>query len=184
MTRSESFLAAIPGIWRAPGESLRARLPVLTEERLLFFVYLICLLQFLTGMPAGIALAREGGHDLTAFLGARFVAALFFAPLFLYALAGLSHLIARRFGGQGSYFEARAALFWALIGAIPLLFLTALTRQTAIAAGVNLFAGLGFAWLWSGTLAEVENFGHKRVFGVLFIFGAALLILAQLGATP
>ncbi len=44
---------------------------------------------------------------------------LFWVPLLSYALAAMSHLIAKLFGGKGTWYGARLALFWSLLAASP-----------------------------------------------------------------
>ena len=85
---------------------------------------------------------------------------LFVAPIFLYGVAALSHMIARLFGGQGSFYLARVALFWALLAATPCFLLSGLV--TGFAAGVGAQIGVGvvtagvFLGFWLSGLWAVE----------------------------
>jgi len=65
------------------------------------------------------ALMPDQGAPLQARLAITFFAWLMIWPIALYALGGLTHLLARAVGGRGSYFSARLALFWALLAATP-----------------------------------------------------------------
>lgn len=77
-----------------------------------------------------------------------------------YGLAALSHLVARAMGGQGSWYSARLALFWALATISPLMLLQGLVSGM-IGAGPALWlvsggVAFGFLWLWLCMLHEVE----------------------------
>lgn len=78
-----------------------------------------------------------------------------------YGLALISHWIARVFGGQGSGYGARLALFAALMAVGPGMLLRGLVAGI-IGAGVqaNLVSGLvgiAFLWMWISMLYEVER---------------------------
>jgi hypothetical protein len=85
------------------------------------FLMLACGIIFVSQWPA---ISREAALDsdgapLQARLAITFFAWLMIWPLALYALGSLTHLIARAFGGRGSYYSARLALFWALLASTP-----------------------------------------------------------------
>ena len=80
---------------------------------------------------------------------------------FLYGLAALGHLAARRMGGQGTWYGARIALFWALATVGPLMLLQGLVSGMigpgpALTA-VTLLVGVAFLWLWGTLLHEAER---------------------------
>lgn len=80
---------------------------------------------------------------------------------FLYGLAALGHLAARAMGGQGSWYAARVALFWALACVGPLILLQGIVAGM-IGPGpalnaVRLIVGLAFLWLWATLLHEAER---------------------------
>ena len=86
---------------------------------------------------------------------------LFIAPLALYAIAALSHLIARALGGQGSWYSARLALFWSLLAASPLWLLNGLVAgfigpglQLGLTSAIALAVFLIF---WGLSLIEAEK---------------------------
>src|SRR5690606_40217134 len=56
-------------------------------------------------------LAGAEGPPMTQRMVAAFLGVLALLPLF-YGLAALSRLVARAFGGRGSFFAARIVLFW------------------------------------------------------------------------
>ncbi len=90
----------------------------------------------------------------------RALAVLATVPLW-YGVAAVSRLAARAVGGQGSWYGARLALFWALATISPLMLLQGLVAGMigtgpalwVVSAGV----GLGFLWLWLVMLHEVET---------------------------
>lgn len=78
-----------------------------------------------------------------------------------YAIAAVSHVVARACGGHGGFYGARLALFWALLAVIPAVLLQGLFagffgpgRQMQLAAvGVS----IAFLWLWLSMLIEAER---------------------------
>jgi hypothetical protein len=90
------------------------------EDRALVTLMLACGLIFVAQWPRLSREAFLGEQELNALLAGALMGWLFIAPLALYALAALSHLVARLMGGQGSWYGARMALFWALLAAAPL----------------------------------------------------------------
>src|SRR5690606_38235617 len=60
------------------------------------------------------------GQDFDTMLGGALMGWLFIMPLALYGLAALSHMVAMLMGGRATWWEARMALFWALLAASPL----------------------------------------------------------------
>ncbi|MEL6521965.1 MAG: YIP1 family protein [Pseudomonadota bacterium] len=97
------------------------------EDRAIAFVMAACLVIFIAQWPLASRLAHQ---DPTVPLQARLSSALlvwvFAMPIFFYGLAALSHLIAKAFGGQGTFFGARIALFWTLLVISPLMLLRGL----------------------------------------------------------
>ena len=78
-----------------------------------------------------------------------------------YLLASIGHLIARAFGGRGSHYGARLALFWALVVISPAMLFHGLVLGLAgnstfvLALGGGIAAG--FVLLWVVMLREVER---------------------------
>lgn len=148
--------------WRSPRAALRRHLARGVSEPFALSLLLVFLaLAFVAQWPVA---ARE------AFLAdepspaprilARAFAVLATIPLW-YGLAALSRVIARALGGQGSWYAARIALFWALATVGPLLLLQGLVAGLigpgpalwVISAGI----GLAFLWLWLTMLHEAER---------------------------
>ena len=131
------------------------------EDRALVLLMTACLIVFVAQMPR---LAREAhltGQELNMLLAASLFAWLAIAPLLLYGLAFLSHLLARLLGGQGEAYGARLALFWALLASTPLICLHGLVAGL-IGPGLQLQI-VGAAWLavfllfWISALFQAER---------------------------
>src|SRR5690606_16239719 len=105
---------------------------------------------------------RHEARALAYLLAGLIVAYVALLPLF-YGLAALSRLVARAFGGRGSYFAARIVLFWAFLAATPLMLLRGLVAGLAgpgpglVAVSVLVFAV--FLWFWLAGLAVAEGEG-------------------------
>lgn len=154
--------------YRAPRDAMRRQLDGgVREDRALAYAMAACVLIFVSTLPG---LAREAYLDAEVPLDARIGAALFawviVMPLALYVLAALSHLLARLFGGRGSWFSARMALFWALLAAAPLWLLNGLGRGfLAPGTGQMILEWVafgGFLVLWSLCLSEAESASEKE----------------------
>ncbi|OCX67016.1 hypothetical protein BFP70_02250 [Thioclava sp. SK-1] len=83
-------------------------------------------------------------------------------PIF-YLLAALAHVICKMFGGTGTFYRARIALFWALLASAPLALLQGLTAgfigqgpQVTI-VGCLTFAAFILIWLAGIRVAEFET---------------------------
>lgn len=149
--------------YRDPAQVMRrhlARGP--REDRALMFLMLSCALLFIAQWPR---LARKAAIDDTITLDALLAGALFgwvfVAPLFFYALAALSRLVARMAGGQGTFGTARMALFWTLLTISPLALLRGLVSGLAGPGPLDMLAGLivlgFFGYLWFANLRAAER---------------------------
>lgn len=129
------------------------------EDRALAILMVACLLIFVSQWPR---LAREAYFEpeipFDARLGGTLLAWIFIVPLVLYLLGALSHMVLRIFGASGSWYDARLALFWALLAAAPLWLLNGLVAgfigpglQQSIVGAVGFFAfiALWFRGLWA-----------------------------------
>ena len=155
--------------WRSPRAVVRDLLSQgVREDRAIAFLIISCFLVFVAQWPRLSRLAA--GFDLPAgaevpeldrLMAYEFMAWLMFWPLILYGLAALSHIIARIFGGKGSWYGARLALFWALLSTVPLLLLHGLMAgfagpglQTDLVGALWLLA---FGYVWIQGLREAES---------------------------
>lgn len=149
--------------WRRPRDILRAKLDEgPREDRALAVLMGACSLMFVAQWPSlSRAATLDPSVPLDARIGGALMATIFILPVTLYALAAISHLIARLFGGKGSHYGARLALFWALLCLSPLLLLNGLVAgflgQGTQATVVGLIVLAAFLWLWFTLLVEAER---------------------------
>lgn len=151
--------------WRHPREVIREKLAHgAREDRALAVLMGAALLLFVAQWPG---LSRAAFLDpttpLEARLGGALMACLFILPLMAYAIALVTHLLARALGGKGTGFGARLALFWALLAIAPAMLLQGLTAGfIGPSPALNLVQGIvlvGFLWIWLSMLTEAEQ-GH------------------------
>lgn len=156
-----SVTADIVDSWRRPRVVLRRLLAQRSEPFAFSLLVTGLILLFVSLAPY---LAREAYYQpeqpLTQRLLASALAIAATVP-FWYLLAALAHLVARIFGGKGSYYGGRLALFWALVAASPALLTSGLVRGLRGTGGagdlVGLGAGLAFVVLWLAMLSEAER---------------------------
>jgi len=151
----------IVATYRGPRRVVRRLLDMgQREDRALVILIGACVVVFVAQWPR---LAREAHlteQALNPLLGGALMGWLFIAPLLLYALALVSHGLARLTGGRGSAFGARLALFWAFLAASPLMLLHGLVAGfVGPGAGLQLvgiiWCGV-FGWFWLSGLYEAE----------------------------
>jgi hypothetical protein len=151
----------IVATYRGPRRVVRRLLGMgVREDRALVMLIAACVVVFVAQWPRLAREAHLGGQDLNPLLGGALMAWIFIAPLLLYALAFLSHGVARLIGGRGTAYGARLALFWAFLAASPLILLHGLVAGF-IGPGPGL-QGVGliwcgvFLWFWISGLREAE----------------------------
>lgn len=131
------------------------------EDRALMILMAGCLIAFVARWPALARQAHVSGQDLNMLLGGALLAWLFIAPLALYALAALTHVIAKILRGQGDWYGARVALFWSLLASSPLMLLNGLIEGfVGPGPGLQLVGFVWFAvfnWFWLSGLLEAER---------------------------
>lgn len=149
--------------WRRPRALIREKLGQgVREDRALAVLMGACLLFFVAQWPR---LSREAflhpEVPLDARMGGALMGWIFIAPLLFYALGAVSHLVAKAFGGKGTWFSARLALFWALLVVSPLALLNGLVAgfigEGPAATVVGLLVLGGFLYLWVSMLIEAER---------------------------
>lgn len=158
MTVSTDMMAA----WRRPREVLRRHLARGQSEAFAFTLLLVFLiLAFVGQWPVAARAAFLAGEPsaLPRILAVAY-GVLILIPV-AYGVAALSRLLARAFGGKGTWYSARIALFWALAAIGPLLLLRGLVAGM-IGPGPGLTAltwisGLAFLWLWATHMHEAER---------------------------
>jgi hypothetical protein len=148
--------------WRHPRLVLRQHLQRPRAEAFAFALLLVFLiLAFVAQWPVAARQSYEAGTpSVMPRLLALALAVAASIPVW-YGLAALSHLVARAFGGKGSWYGCRMALFAALVAVSPLLLLQGLTAGmigpgNALIA-VQVLVGAGFLYLWISMLIEAER---------------------------
>lgn len=148
--------------WRSPRVAIRRHLARGRSEAFAFTLLLVFLiLAFIGQWPQASreAFLANDASVAPRLLG-RALAVLATIPLW-YGLAALSHLVSRALGGNGNWYAARLALFWALATVSPLMLLQGLVAGM-LGPGSGLWlastlVGVGFLWLWLTMLHEVET---------------------------
>lgn len=159
--RRLSVAGDIFAAWGAPRRVFRRRAGAAPrEDRALVVLMAACLLIFVAQWPRLSRQAFETGADLQPLIGGALFGLLFLAPLALYAIGTLTHLLARLLGGGASAYAARFALFWALLAATPLWLFWGLIAgfigPGAAMSAVGLVAFGLFLWLWAMNFYEAE----------------------------
>jgi len=139
----------ISATYRGPGRVMRRLLAMgQREDRALAYVMGGCAVMFIGQWPNLQRVAIETEQDLHMLLGGALMGWIFIAPLALYALAGITHLLAKIVGGKGTFYGARLALFWSILAASPLFLLVGLVAGL-IGPGVELICVTA---IWAGCL--------------------------------
>ena len=151
--------------WRNPRGVIRKKLAGgVREDRALATIMGAGVLLFVAQWPIlSRAAFLDPATPLEARLGGALMACLFVLPLLGYTVAQISHLVMRLFGGKGSSFGARLALFWALLAVAPAMLIQGLFAgflgQTTAVIAVQLAVLAAFLWMWVSMLTEVARNG-------------------------
>lgn len=158
--------------WRHPRRVMRRMLSgPPREDRALAILLVACVILFVAQWPWHSRMAHlEPVVPLDARLAGALMGSVFLLPLLAYAVAGLSHLAARAFGGRGSYYRSRVALFWALLAVSPVMLLNGLVAGF-LGSGVaqllvSLLALAIFGTIWGAGLRVAEFEGGASGAGV------------------
>jgi hypothetical protein len=159
------LMSLVPDIvesWRHPARVVRRHLSRPRSEAFVFtFLFVFLLIAFIAQWPqAARASYLQPEVPLTQRLLAAGLGLMATIPLW-YGLAALSRLVARALGGQGDWYGARVALFWALTAISPAMLLQGLTSgllgagvQATVVSGA---VALAFLILWGLMLVEAER---------------------------
>ncbi len=155
--------------WRRPRAVIRDLLDQgRREDRVIMYLMVSCLLIFVAQWPR-LRRVSEGFEtspwppevNFEGMMTYTFFSAVIVLPLVMYGVAALSHLIAKLFGGKGSGFGARLALFWTLLATSPLVLLYGLVRGLigpGTQAGlVGAIGAVVFLFIWVQSLREAES---------------------------
>ncbi|MBF9047204.1 hypothetical protein LSUCC0031_08780 [Rhodobacterales bacterium LSUCC0031] len=161
----------IVATWRSPARVMRKLLQMgRREDRALAILLAACLVIFIAQWPRlsrEAHFAVEGQAPFEAQMAITFFAMLMIWPLMAYALAGLTHLVARMFGGRGSWYSARLALFWSLLASAPAWLLHGLVAGflgPGPALGlVGALLLIAFLTIWIMCLIEAERAAEAEV---------------------
>lgn len=173
----------IAAAWASPGASWAREWEEASEARLLAYAFGTCIFLVLGQIGAEIIRPTAAiGDDRQAWFAAQVFAGLSFFPLSLYASAALMRLIARGFGGSGSWRQTRLALFWSGFASGPLAAMTLVVGATFAAGDIaRPLAGLAWAGLLAPMLAAAHGFRPSRVAAVFILLAAGAFMLPLLG---
>lgn len=155
--------------WRKPREVMRKLLAQgQREDRALAYLMAACIVIFIAQWPrlsrlaAGFDLAPDAVvPELSQLIAYEFLGWLMVWPLMFYVIGGVSHVLAKLVGGQGTWYAARLALFWSLLATTPAALLYGLMAGfLGNASGTHLVGAIwlgAFAVIWLQTLREAES---------------------------
>ncbi len=164
-----STSAEIIRAYRGFGASMKRRLEEHPgEERLLMYLVIAILIFFVARVPNLLVLSAAQATDeisSSAIFMTNLAASFFFAPLMLYGVAALSHLLAKLFKGRGTSYGARLALFWALLVISPLALVSTVLQAAFavdwISSALSIGMFLLFTFVWGTCLSESEGFKSR-----------------------
>ena len=139
--------------WRRPRQVISKLLAMgQREDRAIAYLMAACFVIFVAQWPrlsrqaAGFEVP-EGMEvpELSQLMAYEFLAWLMIWPLVMYVIAALIHVVAKIFGGKGTWYSARLALFWTLLATTPALLLHGLMAGfSGPGPGTDL---VGFVWV-------------------------------------
>lgn len=153
-----SVLGDIAATYRGPRRVVRRHLAEgPREDRALVVLMGACVIVFVAQWPRLAREAHLAEQSVSELLGGALMAWLFIAPLLFYGLGFVAWLVARAMGSRGSTYDARLALFWALLASTPLILLNGLVAGfVGPGPGLTLVGALWFAvflWFWVSGMA-------------------------------
>ena len=143
----------IVATYRGPGRVVRRLMAAgQREDRVLATLMAGCVVTYVAQWPRLARQAHVTGEELQMLLGSSLLALVMILPLLLYALSLVSHLVSKVFGGNGTAYGARLALFWAVLAASPVLLLWGLVagfigHGPALTLTGAIWLAL-FLWFW------------------------------------
>lgn len=157
-----SLTADMRQSWTGHRRVVRRHLSRGRSEPFVFtFLLVFMILAFVSQYPRAARIALENPEMLlpAQLLGLAY-GMLIFLP-FAYALAAISHVVARALGARSTWYGARLALFYSLVAASPLMLLQGLVAGV-LGLGmqpflVGIFALTAFVVFWALALVEVNK---------------------------
>ncbi|KFE33504.1 Yip1 family protein [Thioclava atlantica] len=147
--------------YRRPRAVMREHLSrARSEPRALVFLLAALTVIFIGQWPRLSRLAHETpDQPMVGLMMGTALALLATVPIF-YLLAALGHVVMKLFGGRGSWYGARVALFWALLAVSPLMLLQGLVAgfigEGAQLSLVSVVVTAVFAIFWIAGLRVAE----------------------------
>lgn len=155
-----SVTLGIVASWRRPRAVMRGVLARGATESFAFSLLVTFLvLAFVAQWPQAARQAHLTDTPLPPLLLGRALGLLATIPAW-YGLAALGHLVARAFGGGGSWLGARLALFWALVATSPLVLLSGLVAGMLgglQATVTGLVVAVAFLFQWINALIAAHG---------------------------
>ncbi len=132
------------------------------EDVALAYLMGACVLIFVAQWPK---LRRdaylETSVDFQSLMAANLMAWVIVAPLLFYGIAATFHVMTRVFGGQGTWYTSRLALFWSLLALSPLMLFHGLSAgfigPSPALTFVSALVVAGFVWLWGNAMIVAEK---------------------------
>lgn len=153
--------------YRGFGASMQRQIDSgVTEGRILAYGVFASLITFVARAPSLIKVSQVAAATASenvswvAIFSTNLITSFFFGLLLLYGLAAISHIIAKAFGGKGSFFLARLALFWSLLVISPLALISTVIKTAFPFAALETTLSIAltvmfvFAWITSLIIAE------------------------------
>jgi len=157
-----STLRDMAATWAGPARTVQRLLDRgQREDRALAILMASCGLIFVAQWPRLARQAHVEQTDIDPLLAGSLLAWIFIAPLLLYGIGALAHMIARIVGGQGTFWRARLATFWAVFASTPVILLHGLVAgfigpgPQLVLVGVVWLAV--FLWFWLSGLWVAER---------------------------
>ena len=162
-----STVTAILRTYRAPREVMATHRAAGADEASgLTWLFVACILFFVARLPEVSRQSHLAGLEGVDTPVASLALPLFYgtvlmAPLMFLLIAALSHLIARVFGGKGTWRGARLALFWSLLCTTPFVLFQGLIAgfigPGAALTAASLLVFSVFIVIWMYCLIEMES---------------------------
>ena len=136
----------------------------ISEARLLSLAFLGVIILFIARLPELIVLWHNNllNDVIPSLVGISLFTSMFFAPLILYSLSAVIHIVAKLFKGKGTFKTSRLALFWSIVVSSPILLINGIVQgyfyETLLARFFDLLTMFFVLWIVSSIIVESEKF--------------------------